>query len=199
MRLSLSQRINLFAIITMLAIAVLLLANPSQTRSGCPLVETTSTEDAQVFLMGTIGGDHSDPQRDCWREYTVQPVLEELNVTYFNPVVSNWTEENAEIEARAIANAETIVLVITDNHPSIGSLAESGWAVLSSIERHQTIIIFIADKSDDDDSQRARHIVLSQARTLADELDNVFLAESLDAVNAVIRQTYGDYTTQHRQ
>src|SRR5215213_2950445 len=131
--------------------------------SGCPVEVDRSTEEAEVFLMGTIGGAYEDPNRDCWREEIVQPVLDELGVTYFNPVVSEWTEESAEIEARVITQAETIVLVITASHPSIGSLAESGWAVLSAIEREQTIIIYIAPDSTNEDSWRARHIVLSQA------------------------------------
>lgn len=160
--------------------------------SGCPVAVDRSTEDAQVFLMGTIGGAYEDPKRDCWRENTIQPVLDELGVTYFNPVVSNWTEESAEIEARVIAQAETIVLVITAAHPSIGSLAESGWAVLSAIERGQTIIIYIAPDSPNEDSWRARQIVLSQALPLAENLDNVLIVNNLDAVVAALREIYSN-------
>jgi hypothetical protein len=105
-------------------------------------------------------------------------------------VVSNWTEENAEIEARVIAQAETIVLVITASHPSIGSLAESGWAVLSAIEREQMIIVYIAPDSSSEESWRARKIVLSQARPLAENLDNVIVVDSLDGVVAALRQIY---------
>jgi hypothetical protein len=171
---------------------LMLLSAFSAKPSGCPVKEDRSTEDAQVFLMGTIGGAYEDPNRDCWREELVQPVLEELGVTYFNPVVSVWTEESAEIEARVIAQAETIVLVITAAHPSIGSLAESGWAVLSAIEREQTIIIYIAPDSANEDSWRARRIVLSQARPLAENLDNVMIVDSLDGVVAALRQVYSN-------
>jgi hypothetical protein len=158
---------------------------------GCIVEPDNSTEAAQVFLMGTIGGDYADPHRDCWREHIVQPVLDELRVTYFNPVVNNWSEENAEIEARAIANAETIVLVITSTSPSIGSLSESGWAVLSAVERDQTIIVYIEPESDDAESLRARRIVLSQARTLTVDIENLYLVDSLDAVVATLREIYG--------
>lgn len=150
--------------------------------SGCPMEQDNSTETAEVFLYGTIGGDYSDPNRDCWREYEIQPVLDELGVSYFNPVVDNWTEIDAEKEAYAIANAETLVMVITANHPSIGSLAESGWALLSAIERDQTIIAYIADEQANEDSQRARKIVLSQARTLAPDIDQFILVDSVDEV-----------------
>lgn len=163
-----------------------------QTESGCPLMPTNSVDDAQVFLMGTIGGAYEDKSRDCWREYEIQPVLHELDVTYFNPVVSNWTDEDAEREARAIAGAETIILVITEASPSLGSLAESGWAVLSAIERDQTIIAYIAPDSDDVDSQRARNIVLSQARPLSASVNELILVESLDEVKAALRDLYGE-------
>ena len=159
-------------------------------QDGCIVAPDNSTEHAQVFLMGTIGGDYADPNRDCWREHVVQPVLDELGVTYFNPVVDKWTEENAAIEARAIANAETIVLVITETSPSIGSLSESGWAVLSALERNQTIIIYISPESDDAESSRARKIVLSQARTLAGNLENVYLVDSLDSVVSTLQDIY---------
>ena len=170
--------------------SLVLFSTFSAKPSGCPVEVDRSTENAQVFLMGTIGGAYEDPNRDCWREDVVQPVLEDLGVSYFNPVVSNWTEENAEIEARVIAQAETIVLVITAKHPSIGSLAESGWAVLSSIERGQTIIIYIAPDSANEESWRARQIVLSQARPLAENLDNVIIVDSLDGVVAALREHY---------
>jgi hypothetical protein len=173
-----------------LLVAFALYSSFSAKPSGCPVEVDRSTEDAQVFLMGTIGGAYEDPKRDCWREETVQPVLDELGVSYFNPVVSNWTEENAEIEARVIAQAETIVLVITAKHPSIGSLAESGWAVLSAIERGQTIIIYIAPDSSNEESWRARQIVLSQAYPLAENLDNVLIVDSLDEVVVALRQRY---------
>jgi hypothetical protein len=169
-----------------------LVSNFSAKPSGCPVKVDRSTEDAQVFLMGTIGGAYEDPNRDCWREDVVQPVLDELGVSYFNPVVSNWTPESAEIEARVIAQAETIVLVITASSPSIGSLAESGWAVLSAIERGQTIIIYIAPDSSNEDSWRARQIVLSQASTLEGNLDNVIIVDSLDEVVEALRDHYGD-------
>jgi len=160
--------------------------------SGCPVEFENTTENAQVFLMGTIGGAWSNPNRDCWREYVVQPELDRLNVTYYNPVVEDWSEENAREEAEAIKNAETIVLVITDNHPSIGSLAESGWAILSAIERDQTVIAYIDKASDNADSLRARKIVLSQATTLAPVIDELILVDDLDGVIGALREVYGN-------
>lgn len=159
-------------------------------QSGCPVAQDNSTEEARVFLMGTIGGAYEDPARDCWREEVVQPLLDELGVSYFNPVVSNWTEENAEIEARVIAQAETIVLVITETSPSIGSLSESGWAVLSAPERGQNLILYVAPESDDEESLRARQIVLSQAPSLAAKHEKIIWVNSLDEVLQALRDIY---------
>lgn len=186
------SRLRNFILVSILSVAAFAILSTffAADKSACPVKINNSTEDAQVFLMGTIGGAYEDPQRDCWREHIVQPVLDELGVTYYNPVVSNWTEENAEIEARVIAQAETIVLVITANHPSIGSLAESGWAVLSAIERGQNIIIFIDPKSTNEESWRARQIVLSQAPSLAGNLDNVQIVDSIESVNNSLRSLY---------
>ncbi len=162
------------------------------SQTPCVTATVNTTENAQVFLMGTIGGSYSDPGRDCWRENVVQPVLRDLGVTYYNPVVENWTEENAREEAESIRAAETIVLVITENHPSLGSLAESGWAVLSAVEREQTIILFIADEQENEDSQRARHIVLSQIETLAPQINALIQVESLEDVTIELRRLYAD-------
>jgi len=177
-------------ILGLLGIVLLSTILAPASQSGCPVDQDNSTEGAQVFLMGTIGGDYEDPERDCWREDVVQPLLDELRVTYFNPVVSNWTEENAETEARVIAQAETIVLVITETSPSIGSLSESGWAVLSALEREQNIIIYIAPQSDNEESLRARQIVISQAQSLADQYEQIIWVDSLDGVLQALRDLY---------
>jgi len=160
--------------------------------SGCPADFENTDQGAQVFLMGTIGGVYSDPNRDCWREYVVQPELDKLGVTYYNPVVEHWSEEKAREEAEAIANAETIVLVITQNHPSFGSLAESGWAVLSAIERNQTIIMFITKEQENEDSLRARKIVLSQANTLNSQIDELIMVNDLNQVVEELHLLYGE-------
>ena len=181
----------LFVVVVILIVVFVQWIRGSNT-SGCPAEFENTTENAQVFLMGTIGGAWSDPNRDCWREYVIQPELDRLGVTYYNPVVEDWSEENAREEAEAIANAETIVLVITENHPSFGSLAESGWAILSAIERDQTVVMFIANEQANEDSLRARKIVLSQAKTLAPQIDELIMVDDLDEVIAALDILYGD-------
>lgn len=181
----------LFLILGVLLVIYLAQLLLHRGKSGCPAEFENTTENAQVFLMGTIGGKYSDPNRDCWREYVVQPELQQLGVTFYNPVVEEWTEENAREEAEAIANSETIVLVITANHPSIGSLAESGWAVLSALERDQTVILFIAKDQSNEDSLRARKIVLSQAKTLAPHIDQLVMVNNLGQVVDALHTLYG--------
>jgi len=158
--------------------------------SGCPVKYDYSTVDAQVFLMGTVGGVWQDPSRDCWREHVVQPVLDELGVTYFNPVVKEWSGEDADREARALANAEVIVLVITDTSPSFASLSESGWALLGAMQRNQKLIMYIDPQHSDEDSERARLVVLSQARRLAAQFDGLIMVNSLDEVLEALRALY---------
>lgn len=192
------RRRNLVAFVLvgiLLGVAIIMLLNLLLHLAGgdpCPASRNHTDENAQVFLMGTIGGAKSDPGRDCWRESVVQPMLDTLGVTYYNPVVEDWSPEEAEKEARAIASAETIVLVISPDYPSIGSLSESGWAVLSALERNQTIIAYIAPSSDDADSARARSIVLSQARPLAVRFERLLLVDNLRAVNGALKRLYSD-------
>ncbi len=188
-----NQRNRLVVFFSVLAIIIgvyLMQGMFGHNGSGCPAEFENTTENAQVFLMGTIGGAWSEPNRDCWREHVIQPELDTLGVTYYNPVMEDWSEENAREEAEAIANAETIVMVITANHSSIGSLAESGWAILSAIEREQTVIAYIAKESDDADSLRARKIVLSQAKTLAPQIDELILVDDVDGVIDALREVY---------
>lgn len=185
-----SRWVRVGAVLAVFGLVISWLATPFG--SGCPTDTVGTTEPAQVFLMGTVGGSYEDPNRDCWREDVVQPILDELGVSYFNPVISDFTDEDAEREARAIANAETIILVITSTSPSVSSLAESGWAVVSALERDQTVIAYIEPESENDDSQRARTIVLAQSSTLVDSLEQVVFVDDLDELVEAIYQRYRD-------
>ena len=90
----------------------------------------------QVVLFGSVSGD--------WRERHVIPVLDELGVTYFNPVRPHgWTCEAGDIEAEFMARCETVVMVFNTILPSFAGLAESGWAALGCIERQQHFVLQI--------------------------------------------------------
>ena len=88
----------------------------------------------QVVLFGSTSGN--------WREDHIIPVLDELGVTYFNPVsANNWVTDMGDNEAEMMAHCETIVIVINTVNPSFTSLAETGWAALGAVERGQHFIL----------------------------------------------------------
>lgn len=90
----------------------------------------------QVILFGAIGGG--------WREQWIIPVLDELGVTYYNPIQEDgWTPEAGDREADVMAHCETIVMVINKTSPAFTSLAEAGWAALGAVQRRQHFILQI--------------------------------------------------------
>jgi hypothetical protein len=94
----------------------------------------TMADYPQVALFGSIGGG--------WREQFVIPLLEELEVSYFNPVSdSDWNPQLGGYEAEVMANCETIVMVINRTRPAFTALAETGWAALGAAQRGQHFIL----------------------------------------------------------
>lgn len=94
------------------------------------------SEIPRVVLFGSIAGN--------WREEHVIPVLEELGVSYYNPIQENgWTQQSGKIEVRYMAECETIVMVVNRSTPAFTALAESGWAALGCVLRGQTFILQI--------------------------------------------------------
>ncbi|MBX3086729.1 MAG: hypothetical protein KF716_34165 [Anaerolineae bacterium] len=94
----------------------------------------------QVVLFGSISGG--------WRERAVIPVLERLGVTYFNPASGgDWTPEMGRREGEAMAHAETILMVFTNDLPSFTGLAETGWAALGAVERGQLFILCLPSEN----------------------------------------------------
>lgn len=91
----------------------------------------------QVALFGSISKDKD------WRKQLIIPLLEELNVSYFNPVVDKWTPDLAKKEAAIMAQAETIVMVFDDTSPSFTGLAEAGWAAVGVAQRGQHFVLYV--------------------------------------------------------
>ena len=88
----------------------------------------------QVVLFGSMSGG--------WRERDIIPVLDRMGVTYFNPAVGgDWTPEMGKREGEAMANAETILMVFTNDLPAFTGLAETGWAALGASQRGQLFIL----------------------------------------------------------
>lgn len=94
------------------------------------------TDYPQVVLFGTIPGG--------WREKYIIPVLDELGVSYYNPVAPDdgwWTKDLGDKEVEVMANCETIIMVFNKYSPSFTGLAEAGWAALGAYQRGQNFIM----------------------------------------------------------
>jgi len=112
-----------------------------------------------VGLFGTVGNS-------TWRDDVIRR-LEAEGIAYFNPVVSdNWSPEMAENEAHHLATDRVILLVITGDGESFGSLAETGWAALSAEHHGQKVFLVVQDYGDEPDSaaNRARKLVQAHAK-----------------------------------
>jgi len=160
-----------------------------------------------VFLMGTAGS-YDDPKRSMWRE-PFKAECAKIGVTCFDPVVAVWQEETARLEVEALHKARILVMAITDETPGVASLAESGWAVLSALQRKQAVGLYVdpsfrgerttlstmmvridallsnaSAESIADTSRRARKLVISHATELVKQFPDMtlFIAEDLTAL-----------------
>jgi hypothetical protein len=96
---------------------------------------------ADVFLMGT-SGKFDDPNRSKWRE-PIKNACARAGITTFDPVVRDWNEQAMQAELDALRNAKVIVMAVTADTAGIASLAESGWAALSAVQRRQAFGIYV--------------------------------------------------------
>ena len=111
-----------------------------------------------VGLFGTVS-------ESTWRESVIAR-LEAQGIAYFNPVVPDWTPAFAEVEAEHMASDRVIMLVITGEWESYGSLAETGWAALTAAKNGQTLLLVIQDHhgSPNSAANRARALVRAHAQ-----------------------------------
>lgn len=134
-----------------------------------------------VGLFGTVGNS-------TWRD-AVMERLEAEGIRYFNPVVDEWTPDLAKIEAHHLATDRVILLVITGDGESFGSLAETGWAALSAEHHGQTVILVVNDFGVEPNSaaNRTRKLVRAHAQEAG-----VPVYEDINtAVDEVIKQFKG--------
>ena len=96
---------------------------------------------ADVFLMGT-SGSANDPNRSRWRE-PIKEACERAGISCFDPVLPEWNEEAMQAELDALRTARVIAMAVTADTAGLASLAESGWAALSALQRKQAFGIFI--------------------------------------------------------
>lgn len=91
-----------------------------------------------VFLGGTCNNS-------TWRNELI-PLLKNKGITYFNPVVDDWTPECQKIENWHKANDKYSLFVITKEMTGVFSIAEL--IDLSNKQPTRTIIMFMYDGFD---------------------------------------------------
>src|SRR5262245_57543721 len=96
---------------------------------------------ATVFLMGTAG-KYDDPNRSQWRE-PIKAACVKAGISFFDPVVPSYNNAAVKAEVDALRVAGVIVMAITADTAGIASLAESGWAALSAVQRKQAFGIYV--------------------------------------------------------
>jgi len=90
---------------------------------------------SDIFLGGACGNS-------SWRDRLI-PALQEHNITYFNPVVTDWNEEAMEIEEREKENSKFRLYVLSPRTYGYYSIAE---AVDDSNKCPEKVIFYIMEE-----------------------------------------------------
>ena len=133
-----------------------------------------------VGMFGTCGGSE-------WRDpFKVR--YAELDIDFFDPNKEDWKPENAEEEAKHLAEDEIILFPITNETYGTGSLAEVGFSILQAIrldDRRDFVVLIAKDldpKLDDPvaskESLRARVLVDQHLKKL--RLKNLYVVDTLE-------------------
>lgn len=65
-----------------------------------------------IYNEGVLRGTCEYSKQD-WRKEVIIPILEGLNINYFNPVVDDWTEESKEVEEEQKIECDVHLYIIT--------------------------------------------------------------------------------------
>lgn len=135
-----------------------------------------------VGLFGTCGNS-------IWRE-PFMAKYQKLGIPFFNPQVADWKPEDAEIEARHLADDAVILFPVTGETYGTGSLAEVGFSIVQAIrldDRRDFVILIEKDLDPKlieanpvaaKESQRSRALVKQHLKKL--NLPNVYFVETLE-------------------
>lgn len=134
-----------------------------------------------IGLFGTCGSS-------TWRADFIQ-VYDAAKIRYFNPQVSDWKPEYADIEAEHLKRDEIILFPVTSETYGTGSLAEVGFSIIQAINANlnRYIVVMIAPDMDEalkadetayKESLRARRLVTAHLK--ANPHPNVFVVDNLD-------------------
>ena len=145
-----------------------------------------------IGLFGTCGSSR-------WRDAFIQHYTTH-NVEYFNPQKDDWKPEDSQIEADHLINDDVILFPITDETFGTGSLAETGYSILSAIRSNSQrfVIIYIDPQLQPElftlnplaakESSNARAIVLAHLKHA--QHPNVFVVDSLDQMLSLSLKLY---------
>jgi len=143
-----------------------------------------------IGLFGTCG---SSKWRDPFiRHYQMR------SINFFNPLRDDWKPEDSAIEAEHLVNDD--VFPITGETFGTGSLAETGYSILSAIRSNDQrfVVIYIEQKLNPllgienptatKESHNSRAIVLAHLKKV--NHPNVFIVDSLDAMLKISVRLY---------
>lgn len=133
---------------------------------------------ADVMLLGTCGDS-------IWRDPIVQAVAERGGYAH-NPIVPDWTPADGEREAFQTANARVVVVAITDETPSFGSVAEVGFALAWAMSTGRPFYLYLAEHPDKE-TNKPRKLVKSHLARIIDAFQpNVKIVGSLDELRDAV-------------
>lgn len=98
---------------------------------------------SRIFLGGTCA-------EDPWRE-TLMPELDKLGISYFNPVVPNWTPECIEIEnTEKETKCDCELYILTPRMKGVYSVAEMVSAAYeSSVGHYGSVLVGVLGREED--------------------------------------------------
>lgn len=124
-----------------------------------------------VFLGGTCN-------ESTWRD----KLIEGLEISYFNPVVQDWTKDDKEKEDQIKDSADYNLFVFTPKHTGFFSFVEATLLAVKSSSR--TVLCVLQDDDGTTFDEATKRSVDSTLTTLAEEGVKVF--DSLDAVRTYL-------------
>ena len=139
-----------------------------------------------IGLFGTCGNSK-------WRDNFIAE-FDKLSINFFNPLVDDWKPEDAEIEAKHLAEDDIILFPITSETYGVGSLSEVGFGVLSAIkldDRRDFVVMIDMNLSEElmKDADRAKESLRARAlvkqHLKAQKLPNVYLVENVEDMKEV--------------
>jgi len=124
-----------------------------------------------------------------WRDPFIEE-YKERGISYFNPMVDDWTPGCIPVEAHHLANDPIVLFPVLAQSYGVGSLSELGFGPLRAIRQnfYRSFVLLIepdvTDELKEKDpamakaSMRSRKLVLGHLEKV--QSDNIILVQSLD-------------------